>query len=202
MPTVAGAAQGAKTLTVSNWPYYIDINDQTKRRPTLDQFQKRYGIKVKYIEDINDNDSFFGKIQAQLRQGRSTGRDIIVMTDSSPYPALMVKQGWLEKLDKSALPNIKNLQDSLKNPAWDPKGEYALPWQSFLTGIAYNLKPISEAEVRTADEVLLTSATKEVLPVTKIDGEAVGHGALRGRPGPVYARLYEAYQRAKALQSI
>lgn len=69
-------------------------------------------------------------------------------------------------------------------------------------GIAYNLKPISEAEVRVADEVLLTSATKEVLPVTKIDGEAVGHGALRGKPGPVYARLYEAYQRAKTLQSI
>lgn len=69
-------------------------------------------------------------------------------------------------------------------------------------GIAYNLKPISESEVHAADEVLLTSATKEVLAVTKIDGEPVGHGALRGKPGPVYARLYEAYQRAKDLQSI
>lgn len=69
-------------------------------------------------------------------------------------------------------------------------------------GIAYNLRPLSEADVRAADEVLLSSATKEVLPVTKIDGEAVGHGALRGKPGPVYARLYEAYQRAKAIQSI
>lgn len=64
-------------------------------------------------------------------------------------------------------------------------------------GIAYNLRPISEAEVMSADEVLLSSATKEVLPVTKIDGEGVGHGALRGKPGPVYARLYEAYQAAK-----
>jgi D-alanine transaminase len=69
-------------------------------------------------------------------------------------------------------------------------------------GIAYNLRPLSEADVRAADEVLLSSATKEVLPVTKIDGEAVGHGALRGKPGPVYARLYEAYQRAKGTQSI
>jgi D-alanine transaminase len=68
-------------------------------------------------------------------------------------------------------------------------------------GIAYNLRPLSEADVRAADEVLLSSATKEVLPVTKIDGEPVGHGALRGKPGPVYARLYEAYQRAKANQS-
>lgn len=68
-------------------------------------------------------------------------------------------------------------------------------------GIAYNLKPISEADVLSADEVILSSATKEVLPVTKLDGEPVGHGALRGKPGPVYARLYEAYQRAKATQS-
>ena len=69
-------------------------------------------------------------------------------------------------------------------------------------GIAYNLRPISEADVRAADEVLLSSATKEVLPVTHIDGELVGHGALRGKPGPVYAKLHEAYQRAKATMSI
>lgn len=69
-------------------------------------------------------------------------------------------------------------------------------------GIAYNLRPIAEAEVLVADELMLSSATKEVLPVTTLDGEPVGHGALRGKPGPVYARLYEAYQRAKALQCV
>jgi D-alanine transaminase len=69
-------------------------------------------------------------------------------------------------------------------------------------GIAYNLRPLSEAEVMSADEVMLSSATKEVLPVTRIDSESVGHGALRGKPGPVYARLHEAYQRAKTLQSV
>ena len=51
-------------------------------------------------------------------------------------------------------------------------------------------------------DTVLSSATKEVLPVTKLDGQPVGHGALRGKPGPVYARLYEAYQRAKQAQSI
>jgi D-alanine transaminase len=69
-------------------------------------------------------------------------------------------------------------------------------------GIGYNLRPISEAEVLAADELMLSSATKEVLAVTQVDGEAVGHGALRGKPGPVYAKLFEAYQRAKVLQSI
>jgi D-alanine transaminase len=69
-------------------------------------------------------------------------------------------------------------------------------------GIAYNLRPIPEADVLSADEVLLSSATKEVLPVTTLDGQPVGHGALRGKPGPVYGRLYEAYQRAKRSQSV
>jgi len=69
-------------------------------------------------------------------------------------------------------------------------------------GIAYNLRPVSEAEVLAADELMLSSATKEVLPVTMLDGDPVGHGALRGKPGPIYARLHEAYQRAKTLQSI
>ena len=69
-------------------------------------------------------------------------------------------------------------------------------------GIAFNLRPIAEGEVTAADEILLSSATKEVLPVTTLDGAAVGHGALRGKPGPVYARLHEAYVRAKASQAI
>ncbi len=70
------------------------------------------------------------------------------------------------------------------------------------TGIAFNLRPVPESDLLMADEVLLSSASKEVLPVTSLDGEAVGHGAMRGKPGSVYARLYEAYQRAKALQSM
>jgi D-alanine transaminase len=69
-------------------------------------------------------------------------------------------------------------------------------------GIAFNLRPVSEADLRAADEVLLSSAGKEIAPVTRLDGEEVGHGALRGRPGPVYARLHEAYQRAIDSQSI
>ncbi len=69
-------------------------------------------------------------------------------------------------------------------------------------GIAFNLRPISEAEVTAADELMLSSATKEVLPVTSLDGQPVGHGAMRGKPGPVYARLHQAYVRAKAIQSI
>ena len=69
-------------------------------------------------------------------------------------------------------------------------------------GIAYNLRPIPEADVLSADELILSSAGRELLPVTLLDGQPVGHGAGRGKPGPVFARLHEAYQRAKRLQSI
>jgi D-alanine transaminase len=69
-------------------------------------------------------------------------------------------------------------------------------------GIGFHLRPITESELRAADEVLLSSAGREVLAVTTLDGEPVGHGAGRGRPGPVYARLHEAYQQAKRLHCI
>ena len=126
----------AKTLHFSNWPYYIDTKGQT--RPSLIEFQKKYGVHVDYREDINDNASFFGKIQGQLRRGQSIGRDIIVMTDNSRYPSLLVRKGWVEKLDKSAIPNFKNLVAVQRHPAWDPDRDYSLPWQSELTGIAFN----------------------------------------------------------------
>ena len=141
-PALARAADPKlkKTLVFSNWPLYIDVNEKTKRRPTLDQFHKRFGVNVKYIEDINDNATFFGKIQGPLSRGQSIDRDIIVMTDNSRYPSLLIKKGWVEKLDKSAIPNIKNLEPTLQHPNWDPNRDYSLPWQSGLTGIAYNDK--------------------------------------------------------------
>jgi spermidine/putrescine transport system substrate-binding protein len=128
----------AKTLRFSNWTLYIDINEKTKRHPTLDMFKKKTGTTVRYIEDINDNATYFGKIQGPLSRGQSIDRDIIVMTDNSRYPSLLIKKGWVEKLDKSAIPNIKNLQPALAHPGWDPDRDYSLPWQSGLTGIAYN----------------------------------------------------------------
>jgi D-alanine transaminase len=56
-------------------------------------------------------------------------------------------------------------------------------------GIPFEARPITEAEVLAADELMLTSATKEVLPITRYNGQPVGDG----KPGPVYARLREAY---------
>jgi D-alanine transaminase len=64
-------------------------------------------------------------------------------------------------------------------------------------GISFTLRPIARSEVFEADELLLSSATKEVLAITTLDGQAVGHGATAGKPGPLYLRIFQAYQAAK-----
>jgi spermidine/putrescine transport system substrate-binding protein len=143
----------AKTLNFSNWPLYIDVNAKTKRHPSLDQFTKKYGVNVSYTEDINDNPTFFGKIEGPLSHGQSVGRDIIVMTDSSGFPQRLIKLGWLEKLDKSAIPNIKNLQPVQQHPAWDPNRDYSLPWQSGMTGIGYDPSKVG-GDLTSVDELL------------------------------------------------
>ena len=132
--------QLAKTLNFSNWTLYMDVNKKKHINPSLVEFQKKFGVHVNYVEDINDNASFFGKIQGPLSRGQSIDRDIIVLTDNDRYLSLMIKKGWTEKLDKSAIPNIKNLVDVQKHPNFDPNRDYSLPWQSGMTGIAYNDK--------------------------------------------------------------
>jgi spermidine/putrescine transport system substrate-binding protein len=127
----------AKTLNFSNWPLYIDVG-KNKSHPSLNQFTKHYGVKVNYIEDINDNESFFGKIEGPLSRGQGIGRDIIVMTDSSGLPQRLIQLGWLEKLYKPAIPNMKNLIPPQQHPSWDPNRDYSLPWQSGMTGIGYD----------------------------------------------------------------
>jgi spermidine/putrescine transport system substrate-binding protein len=134
--TAAGSKTLADKLTISNWTLYIDIDEKTKKYPTLEQFTKQTGVDVDYIEDVNDNDEWFGKNQAALAKGRPIGRDITVLTDW--MAARMVRLGYVEKLDRSAIPNASNLVDALASPGWDPSREFSLPWQSGLTGIGYD----------------------------------------------------------------
>jgi spermidine/putrescine transport system substrate-binding protein len=162
--TTAAAGGGtqklADQLRFSNWQLYIDVDEKTKKRPTLEQFTKKTGVKVDYFEDINDNASYFGKIQRPLAQGQSIDRDIIVLTDNSRFPGLMIDKGWTEPLDKDAIPNIVNLQDSLAHPSFDPDREYSLPWQSGMTGIATNTKLTGGKPVLTIDRLLEDSSLK------------------------------------------
>jgi spermidine/putrescine transport system substrate-binding protein len=118
-----------KNLTFSNWPLYLDIDDKTKERPTLQKFQKKYGTEVKYVEEINDNVEFFGKVRQEYEQGSSGGRDLHVVTDW--LANRMKRLGFVQKLDKSQMPNVvKNIEPAVASPDFDPKRELSVPWQS------------------------------------------------------------------------
>ena len=146
-----------KTLAISNWPLYIDekrVKEGGSKKtiyPTLEQFQEQTGITVDYTADYNDNNEFFGIVRNQLADCQPTGRDIFVPTDW--MAARMINLGWIQKLDKANLPNVEaNLVESLRSPGWDPNRDYSVPWQSVLTGIAYNSE--LTGEVRSFEELL------------------------------------------------
>jgi spermidine/putrescine transport system substrate-binding protein len=146
-----------KSLVFSNWPEYIDVTKNGKRIPSLEKFMAESGIKVTYNTDINDNDQFFAKVQNQLGACEPIGRDIITLTDW--MAAKMIELGWIQKLDHAKIPNVdKNLISSLKSPGWDPKRDYSVPWQSGLTGIAYNAK--YTGEVKSIKELITRSDLK------------------------------------------
>ena len=157
--TGGGTKQLAAELRFANWQLYIDVDEKTKKRPTLDQFKAETGVTVDYFEEINSNDEYFGKIQGPLARGQSIDRDIVVFTDNSRYPGLLVDEGWVEKLDKDAIPNIVNLVDALKSPPFDPDRSYSLPWQSGMTGIAYNAK-LTSTPITSIDQLLEDSKLK------------------------------------------
>ncbi|HSV39753.1 MAG TPA: spermidine/putrescine ABC transporter substrate-binding protein [Nocardioidaceae bacterium] len=142
-----------KTLRFSNWLEYIDVA-KGGRMPTLDEFKKQTGIDVTYTTDVNDNIDFFEKVQNQLGDCQTVERDIFVLTDW--MAARMIDLGWIQKLDHANIANVDaNLLDSLKSPSWDSTRDYSVPWQSGLTGIAYNSEYIGEV---SSMEELLTRA--------------------------------------------
>ncbi len=126
----------AANMTFSNWPLYID-----EKHDTFKKFKKKYGTNVKYVEEINDNDEFFGKVHEEYAQGNSGGRDLHVVTDW--MAGRMARLGYVQKLDHSAMPNaVNNLIPRLKHPPFDPNRAYSFPWQSGQTGIIYRADKI------------------------------------------------------------
>jgi spermidine/putrescine transport system substrate-binding protein len=117
-------------LTISQWPLYIDPG----KDGTIAEFERDTGISVDYIEDINDNVQFYGKLRPQLAQGKSGGRDLITLSDW--LAARMYDQGYLYELDHSKLPNVEeNLIPNLRGAAADPERKFTVPWQSGMTGL-------------------------------------------------------------------
>jgi spermidine/putrescine transport system substrate-binding protein len=131
------------TWTFANWPLYIDED-------TVKDFDRKFGGHCRYVEEINENGDFFGKVRQQLSRGTPIGRDIVVLTD---YMAgRWVRSGYCTPIDKRNVPNGKNLVDNLKSIAWDPQRDYSLPWQSGAIGLGYDIKQTGR-EIRSAKEL-------------------------------------------------
>jgi spermidine/putrescine transport system substrate-binding protein len=125
------AGQVGGSLSVLNWPLYID-------KKSKKDFAAKTGIDLKYLESLNDNNEFFAKYQRQFSQDQYPGFDIAIPT--SWMAKRLIKLGYVQKLPLDDVPNAANLVPGFRDPVWDPTGEYTLPWQTGMTGLAYNIK--------------------------------------------------------------
>lgn len=138
-----------KVVNWANWTLYLDYDEETKKYPTLEKFQQQTGIKATYAEDIEDNDTYYGKIQGQLRNGDDIGKDIIVFTDW--MAGRCIRNGYVQKLDQANIPNGKNLLAKLRDVDFDPGREYSYTWQSGFGVLAWNKQAVPGGLKTVAD---------------------------------------------------
>jgi spermidine/putrescine transport system substrate-binding protein len=125
----------AHELVIAQWPLYID--KKKGESPTLQMFERTSGIEVTYKEVINDNQQFFAKLSEPLSQERSTGWDLIALSDW--VVTKMARLGWLMELDYSLLPTVdREIGAEFQDPPYDRGNAHSVPWQGGITGIAYN----------------------------------------------------------------
>lgn len=157
-----------RRLVWANWPLYIDTDDDNPaERPTLEAFEKRTGISVDYIEEINDNDEYFGKISPSLMNRRQTGRDLIVVSDH--MCARYVRLGWVQEMDRSRQPHVtRHLDPLLRSPAFDPGRRFTVPYQSGITGIAYHRRRLGR-EIRQVSDLWASDLKGRVTLLSGVD---------------------------------
>ncbi|MFE5404022.1 spermidine/putrescine ABC transporter substrate-binding protein [Streptomyces sp. NPDC056580] len=166
--SVTDESAADRRLTWANWPLYIDTDDDDPgRRPTLEAFEKRTGISVGYTEEINDNDEFFGRISPSLMNHQRTGRDLIVISDW--MCARFVRLGWVQRMDRSRQPNVaEHLDPLLRSPAFDPGRRSTVPWQSGITGIAYDRRRLGR-EIRGVADLWASDLKGRVTLLSGLD---------------------------------
>jgi spermidine/putrescine transport system substrate-binding protein len=137
-----------KTLNWSNWPFYIDEDDDGNY-PTLVAFQEKFGIDVNYMVDFDDNNTYYAKVRDQLALGQDMGADLVCPTEW--MVSRWVSLGYAQEFDEAKMPNKVNVVDRLANPDFDPGRKKSLPWQAGFAGIAYNTD--KTGEVKTVEDL-------------------------------------------------
>ena len=144
------SADSANNVRWGNWPLYLDYDEDTKKYPTLDKFSEATGVTAEYFEDYNDNDEFYGKVQAQLKLGEDIGYDVVTPTDW--MAARWIRLGYTQKFDSANIPNKSNILDSLASPSYDPNREQTLTWQGIMSGFGWNTEKNPKG-IRTIDDL-------------------------------------------------
>jgi len=144
------SADSANSVRWGNWPLYLDYDEETKKYPTLEKFQEQTGITAQYFEDYNDNDEFYGKVQAQLKLGEDIGYDVVTPTDW--MAARWIRLGYTQKFDAANIPNKSNILDSLASPSFDPNREQSMTWQGIMAGFGWNTAKNPKG-IRTLEEL-------------------------------------------------
>ena len=144
------SADSANSVRWGNWPLYLDYDEETKKYPTLEKFKEQTGVTAQYFEDYNDNDEFYGKVQAQLKLGEDIGYDVVTPTDW--MAARWIRLGYTQKFDAANIPNKSNILDSLASPSFDPNREQSLTWQGIMAGFGWNTEKNPKG-IRTLEEL-------------------------------------------------
>ena len=144
------SGDSANSVRWGNWPLYLDYDEDTKKYPTLEKFQEQTGITAQYFEDYNDNDEFYGKVQAQLKLGEDIGYDVVTPTDW--MAARWIRLGYTQKFDAANIPNKSNILDSLASPSFDPNREQSMTWQGIMAGFGWNTAKNPKG-IRTLEEL-------------------------------------------------
>jgi spermidine/putrescine transport system substrate-binding protein len=146
----SGGGSSENAIRWGNWPLYLDVDDSGKNYPTLQAFTKESGIDVKYFEDYNDNDEFFGKVQAQLKLKKDIGYDIVCPTDW--MAGRWIRLGYAQKFDAANIPNKSNIVDTLAKPSYDANRDYSLTWQGIMGGFGWNTQKNPKG-IRTIEDL-------------------------------------------------
>jgi spermidine/putrescine transport system substrate-binding protein len=165
-----GGGGSSADVRWGNWTLYLDYDSNKKVYPTLEEFTKQTKISVKYLEDYNDNDEFYGKVQGQLKLKKDIGYDLICPTDW--MAARYIRLGYAQKLDKANIPNAKNIIPSLAHVPYDTNRDYSLTWQGIMGGFTWNKEKLPKG-IHTLDE-LFAPANKGKIEVLSELRDTVG----------------------------
>ena len=167
LPTLTACEIKTETLNVFNWGQYI-ANGDDGTVDLIAKFEKETGIKVNYLT-YESNEAMYAKL-------KSGGASYDIVIPSDYMIARLIKEDMLDPIDFSKLSNYSNIDDSFKNPDYDPENKYSVPYTWGTVGIIYNKKYVKK-EVDSwkllwdsdyKDKILMFSNSRDAMAIGQL----------------------------------